>query len=92
MSKKENLEEQRHGRKFSLPHGATYDLSTGEIEYPLGAVVLKLTIEEFLAFFIDMQEVAFAIQSLSEVEASICSACGHVDEQIVINPDKPADA
>ena len=81
-----------HPRKHCLPHDAKYDLDSQEIEYPIGPFTLKLTIEEFLAFFIEMQEVAFAVQSLSEVEASMCSACGHIDEQIILNPDKPADA
>jgi hypothetical protein len=79
-------------RKFDLPHSAKYDLDTNEVEYPIGAFVLKLPIEEFLLFFVEIQEIAFAIQTLSEVDTSICRSCGHVDEQIIINPDKPADA
>ena len=78
--------------KYELPHVAKYDLGRKIVEYPIGPFTLKLSIEEFLSFFMEFQDVAFAVQSLTEVDASICQVCGHVEEEFVFNPEKPSDA
>ncbi len=64
--------------KVEIAHGAEIDPDEGTITLPIGNVILKFTLEEWLAFFTIVDDVNTVFQMNAVESVGQCPACNTI--------------
>ena len=75
---------------FELPHNAWFDAETATITFGIDKITLSFTVDEFLVFVNEMEDISTVLQQMLVKEKEECPTCGTHLEYIMVTP--PADS